>query len=148
MDDWTCQKQASAMSCASMLSLVKKEYEQQSVALSYQVLNPNCDQFNRPVDNNRNNIISRNICFTHDPALKSGDYFLQIGTRQNADFERWTRKKEISPPYKHDGFIYDLDSVYTSCYHTIPSDLQCRRDGTICPPKCDIHPTPCPNPII
>lgn len=145
--DWSCKNQASAMSCAAMLSLVKKEYESQSMALSYQVLHPNCDKFGTIADTYRNNKISRNICFTHDPALKGGEYFSQIGTRPSADFEKWTRQKVISKPYKPEGVIHDLDSVYTSCYHIIPSDLTCRTDGTLCPTKCDIHPMPCPNPI-
>lgn len=145
--DWSPKHHASTMSCAAMLSLVKKEHEQQSMALSYQILHPNCEQFSLLANQNRHNIISRNICFTHDPALKSGDYFSQIGTRPNADFEKWTRQKEISKPYNTEGVIYDLDSVYMSCYHTIPVDLKCRTDGTLCPPKCNIHPTPCPNPI-
>lgn len=148
--DWSCKNQASAMSCAAMLSLVKKEYESQTMALSYQVLHPNCEQFSLLADHSKEykrGAISRNICFTHDPALKAGDYFSQIGIRPNADFEKWTRQKQISKPYKPEGVITDLDSIYTSCYNIIPNDLKCRTDGTVCPPKCDIHPMPCPNPI-
>lgn len=149
--DWSCQQQASAMSCAAMLSLVKKDYEKQSMGLSYQILHPNCEQFSLLADHSKEykrGAISRNICFTHDPALKGGEYFSQIGdTRPNADFEKWTRQKQISKPYAVEGVINDLDSVYSSCYHTIPADLKCRLDGTVCPPKCDIHPMPCPNPI-
>lgn len=145
--DWSCKNQASAMSCAAMLSLVKKEYEKQSMSLSYQILHPSCEQFGLIPDRNNKAIISRNICFTHDPALKAGPYFSQIGNQPTENFEKWTRQKDISKPYKPTGLIYDLDSVYTSCYHTIPADLKCRIDGTVCPPKCNIHPMPCPNPI-
>jgi hypothetical protein len=148
--EWSCKNQASTMSCAAMLSLVKKEYEKQSMSLSYQVLHPNCDQLSLLVDNSKQykrGAISRNICFTHDPALKAGPYFSQIGDDAKDSFEKWTRQKTISKAYKFETVIHDLDSVYTSCYNTIPADLQCRLDGTVCPAKCDIHPMQCPNPI-
>jgi hypothetical protein len=146
--DWSCKNQASSMSCAAMLSLVKKEYEQHSMSLSYQILHPNCESMSLLPDNSKEYMrgaISRNICFTHDPSLKAGEYFSQIGSANNPSFDKWTRKKEISKPYKIQNPIYDLDDVYTRCYNTIPPDLVC--PSAPCPQNCSIHPAQCPNPI-
>lgn len=147
--DWSCKNQASAMSCAAMLSLVKKEYEEQSMSLSYQIVHPNCEAMSLLPDNSKQYMrgaISRNICFTHDPVLKSGEYFSQIGTVENPSFDNWTRKKDISKPYKIPQHVNDLDDIYRRCYHTIPTDFVCPLSMS-CPEKCEIHPMPCPNPV-
>jgi hypothetical protein len=136
--DWSCKNQASAMSCSAMLSLVKKEYEKQVMSLSYQIIHPNCEALSLMPDHSKQYMrgaISRNICFTHDPVLKAGPYFSQIGDVHNSSFDKWTRKKEIvKKPYEIPKDFYDLDSVYTTCYHTVKNN-------------CGIHPSICPNPI-
>lgn len=157
--DTSCMQAASDMSCAAMLQLAKKEYDQNASVLSYQVVHPACDKYSQLADRGDeyklflNGGISRNLCFTHDPALKAGPYFSQIENTRKESFEAWTRRKDISKPYNpsKNEPIHDLDAGYFGCYNSVPAAFCSYNDGTKiqnvpCPRTCGIHPTPCPNP--
>lgn len=158
--DTSCMQKASVMSCQAMLALAKKEYDQNSSVLSYQVVAPNCERFQQLADRGDeyklllNGGISRNLCFTHDPALKAGPYFSQIENIRAESFEKWTRRKDIGKPYNYDKTgepVHDLDSGYFGCYNSAPASMCAYNDGSTvnrvpCPSTCGIHPTPCPNP--
>ncbi len=159
-NDTSIMEKASAMSCQAMFELVKAEYEKNSSKISYQVMNPSCDRLNQFADRTDeyklllNGGISKNQCFTHDPALKAGEYFSQIENVRKESFDKWTRVKTVSKPdkYKTNGPISNLDASYYDCYHAEPAGFCALNDGIkfttiLCPKTCGIHPHPCPNPI-
>lgn len=143
---------SSRMSCDAMKELALKEFHDNRNALGYRLAGKCSELFDegelRGLD------LSRQLCFTHDPAFKAGDYFRQIGDKKTEEYELWTRRKDISGPYvAGEGMVYDLDYVFMNCYgKAVPTDVPCiYNDGTsvkrvTCPPKCRIAPSPCPNP--
>lgn len=149
---------ASLMSCQAMQELSLREWDKNSGMLSYQVVQPNCERSqslsDRDVESKllKNNL-SRRLCFTHDPAFKAGDYFNQLENVRQESYEQWTRRKDISGPYNPNGATnYDLDWEFFNCFKQAPPYKCVFNNGTgivetPCPPKCGIHPTPCPNPL-
>jgi len=159
-NDTSIMEQASAMSCKVQLELAKAEYDKNASRISYQIINPNCDKFAKLADRTDeyklllNGGLTKNQCFTHDPALKTGDYFLQIENMRTESFDKWTRIKTIRKPKNPNVIepIYNLDQSYYDCYHAIPEGFCALNNDTAftiipCPKKCGIHPHPCPNPI-
>lgn len=156
-NDRSLMESADAMSCETMLSLAKKEYHHNKQLLARKTIDNECDGSlkDRSAEHKLflNGGISRNLCFEHDPALKTGEYFSQIENTRKESFEKWTRVKTIATPYdlNKKAPTYDLDSSFFDC--AIPTDLVCaynngsKIDLLTCPPKCAPHPAPCPNPI-
>jgi hypothetical protein len=154
-NDDSLTARANAMSCDDMIALARQEHHRNVDALARQFRNPtNVDHIDRTEESKllRTNGISRNICFEHDPALKAGEYFTQFENTRKERFEQWTRTKDISqkPQSKPTtAFVQpDIDATYFNCH--IPTDMMCLYGSTerrTCPPKCGLHPTPCPTPI-
>ena len=148
---------ASTMSCQAMKELSLQEWDKNSSILAYQVVQPDCDKYMSLADRDAEsrlqmNGLSRKLCFTHDPSFKAGDYFNQIENTRQESYEQWTRRKDISAPYEKDNkIIHDLDWEFFNCYKNVPEKCMLNTGTGVstvkCPPKCSIHPTPCPNPI-
>lgn len=156
-DDNSLTARANAMSCEEMIILARNEYHNNANAFARQF---RASAFTEAIDRAddeskffRNSGISRNLCFEHDPSLKAGPYFSQFENTRKERFEQWTRTKDISkktPMSLQSARVAqpDMDATYFNCH--IPPDLKCiynNTDRRTCPPKCGLHPTPCPTPI-
>lgn len=147
--DGLAQK-ANEMSCAAMIELAKQEWHDNRAGLGYALASRCYDQFDEGALRGKD--LSRQLCFTHDPAFKLGDYFKQLGDPRVEKYEEWTRRKDLAPPYPVDpNAMYDLDWEFFNCHKQTPPGKCIYNDGNsvkvvACPPKCGVHPTPCPNP--
>lgn len=156
-NDNSLTDRANAMSCQEMIALAREEHHKNNDALARQF---RASAFTEAIDRTddeskffRNSGISRNLCFEHDPVLKAGPYFSQFDNTRKERFEQWTRMKDISkkaPTTSQSARVAqpDMDAAYFNCH--IPPDLMCSYNSTdrrTCPPKCGLHPTPCPTPI-
>lgn len=148
---------ADRMSCQAMKELALQHWDKNQGVLDRNLENPS-EHFCQMVDRGQmyNKDLSRRLCFTHDPAFKAGPYFTQIENVRQEDYDAWTRRKDISGPYKAPGGkvepAYDLDWAFYNCKDSVVGAPCSYNSGTgmvtvPCPPKCGIHPTPCPNPI-
>lgn len=123
-----CATRANIMSCQAMVALTKQEYERNTSAFRHVTKCPE----DAPIDYDRRSLGYDSLCFTHDPALKAGDYFRQIENVRKESFDKWTRQKTVSAPFVLDTstIAQDLDSQYYYC--------QANRNI-----PCGIHPFPC-----
>lgn len=103
-NDLTCQNTSSSISCLAMRDLAMKEAEENNVHLSYLLMDPSCQRYQALADrvqehNVQATVLSRRLCFTHDPTLKQGSYELPMsnGLPQQR-WEQWTRRKDIGGP--------------------------------------------------
>jgi hypothetical protein len=142
-----------------MIDLALKDYDRNAGVLGYQIIDPSCERYQQLADRGEeyklqlNGGISRNLCFTHDPSLKAGDYFHQIQNTRKESFEQWTRRKDIGKPYQAKGApVTDLDDAFFRCWPSTAPGTCAYNDGSKmqyvpCPSQCGVHPTPCPNPV-
>lgn len=149
---------AEAMSCQAVKELTLQHWDKDTGIMQRNLENPS-DHFCQMVDRGQmyNKDLSRNLCFTHDPAFKAGPYFTQLEHIRQESYDQWTRRKDISrSTYNASGVVepaYDLDWAFYNCPGSSVAGAPCiYNSGTgieivPCPSKCSIHPTPCPNPI-
>jgi len=97
-NDLTCTQQSSSMSCMAMRDLALKEFDENQTQLQYLLDDPSCERYHSMFDKGQLNgsVLSRNLCFTHDPALKQGTYQQQYIDQFKPNYDEWTRRKDIS----------------------------------------------------
>jgi len=100
-NDLTCTQQSSSMSCMAMRDLAMKEADENQTQMMYLLDDPSCERYHSIYDKGQLNgtVLSRRLCFTHDPALKQGAYQQQYENGFTPNYDQWTRRKDISAPY-------------------------------------------------
>lgn len=99
-NDESCKLSAAQMSCDAMIDLAKDEAQRNMNMMSYQVVHPICERFQKLADRGeeyllqKSEVFGKKACFTQTDKYQDGPWKAQFDyPTATPKFDTWSRRK-------------------------------------------------------